>query len=438
LRNRKKRSNEATKQRSNEATKQRDEDATSNAVTQIDPHHTTTSSFKPHRIAMGPPEKFFNPNSAKGIPMSTTPNLFSPIHLGAYELKNRVFMAPLTRLRAGAEGVPTELNAEYYAQRSGAGLIISEGTYPTTMGRGYIGQPGLATAKQVAGWRKVTDAVHRAGSRIFTQVHHAGRVSHPSLLPFNMTPVAPSAVQQKGEVHTAAGKVPYVTPRALETFEIPQIVEQFRIATINAFEAGFDGVELHNANGYLPHTFISSVTNRRSDQYGGSVENRLRFTLELIDAMSSVRGPEYVGIKISPGTFNFHDMSDGDPENIYPALARELSKRKIAYMHVQRTLTTWGEQPPAFDAVAIIRESFKTGLTIAGGEFDKSTGNAAIESRALDAVVFGRGFIANPDLVERLRVDAPLQSSTPDTWYGIEGNYAKGYTDHPTLEKIRA
>jgi N-ethylmaleimide reductase len=360
-------------------------------------------------------------------------SLFSPARVGTIALSNRIAMAPLTRLRTGAEGIPNELNAEYYAQRAAAGLVISEGTYPVTTGRGYFGQPGLATAQQVAGWRKVTDAVHRAGGRIVAQVHHAGRVTHPSLLPPGVRPVAPSAIKQSGEVHTPTGKQPYETPRALERFEIPLIIEQFRVATINAFEAGFDGVELHSANGYLPHSFLSKNTNHRTDDYGGSVENRVRFVVETARAMASVRGPESVGIKISPGSFPYHDIDDGDPQQLYPELARQLSTVGLAYMHVQRPLLDWGHPPADFDAVQLIKPHFTSGLVLAGGMYTRDEAIRAVETKSVDVVVFGRPFIANPDLVNRLRHNHPLATSGPETWYGTdEATYAVGYTDFPT------
>jgi N-ethylmaleimide reductase len=235
-------------------------------------------------------QSFFQATKTEVQTMNTDIQLFTPAKLGNLELANRIVMPPMTRNRTGDRGIPSELNAEYYAQRSTAGLIITEGTYPHPTSRGYTGQPGIYTDEQVAGWQLVTDAVHQAGGHIFLQIHHAGRISHPSLLPDGILPVAPSAVRPKGEVHTPFGKDEYQTPRALELNEIPQVVEMFRNATQRGVEAGFDGVELHGANGYLPHSFLSSLTNLRTDEYGGSVENRSRFFLEVVKAMVSVRG----------------------------------------------------------------------------------------------------------------------------------------------------
>lgn len=357
-------------------------------------------------------------------------NLFEPIQLGTYTLPNRIIMAPMTRNRAGEQGIPNRLMAEYYTQRATAGLIITEGTYPHPTSRGYVGQPGIYTDEQVRGWQLVTDAVHQAGSRIFLQIHHAGRISHPSLLPDGMLPVAPSAVRPKGEVHTPNGKDAYQTPRALTIEEIPDVVEMFRYATARAVEAGFDGVELHGANGYLPHSFLSSLTNLRTDDYGGSVENRARFFLEVVRAMTSVNGGSYVGVKISPWKFLPHNIEEIDTEAIYSYLAQQLSLLYLAYLHVQMPLVDFGDQPDApFDIAKLVRSHFR-GTMILDGSLDREKAISRIETGDADAIAFGRAFLANPDLPQRLRENAPLNQVDYNTFYtpGV-----KGYTDYPSL-----
>lgn len=363
--------------------------------------------------------------------MNTDIQLFTPAKLGNLELANRIVMPPMTRNRTGDRGIPSELNAEYYAQRSTAGLIITEGTYPHPTSRGYTGQPGIYTDEQVAGWRLVTDAVHQADGRIFLQIHHAGRISHPSLLPDGILPVAPSAVRPKGEVHTPFGKDEYQTPRALELHEIPQVLEMFRNATQRAVEAGFDGVELHGANGYLPHSFLSSLTNLRTDEYGGSVENRSRFFLEVVKAMVSVRGGQYVGVKVSPWKFLPHDIEETDTQAIYPYLAQQLSDLNLAYLHIQLPMVTFGNQPDApFDLAKLIRPHFK-GVMMVDGSLERETASARLKSGDADLVAFGRAFLANPDLPQRLRLNTSLNEVDYNTFY-TPG--AKGYTDYPTLE----
>ena len=253
--------------------------------------------------------------------MPAQPGLFTPVKVGPLELPNRIVMSPMTRIRAGEGCVPSERMVRYYSQRASAGLIITEGTHPSPMGRGYTYPPGLHTEEQAAGWRKVTDAVHAAGGRIFVQLMHAGRVSHSSLLPDHALPVAPSAIAVSGEVHTFGGKEPFETPRPLETEEIPAVIEEYRRAAELSITAGFDGVELHAATGYLPNQFQVTGSNRRTDAYGGSLEKRTRFTLEVIEALCGVRGADRVGIKIAPG-FTVNDTFDDDPAETYTYLAR--------------------------------------------------------------------------------------------------------------------
>jgi N-ethylmaleimide reductase len=354
--------------------------------------------------------------------------LFTPVKLGSLELPNRIVMSPMTRIRAGEGCVPSERMARYYSQRASAGLIITEGTHPSPMGRGYTYPPGLHTDEQAAGWRKVTDAVHDAGGRIFVQLMHAGRVSHSSLLPGHALPVAPSAIAISGEIHTFDGKVPFETPRPLETEEIPGVVEEYRRAAELSVKAGFDGVELHAATGYLPNQFQVTGSNRRTDAYGGSLERRTRFTLEVIEALCGVRGADRVGIKIGPG-YTVNDMFDDDPAETYTYLARQLNPLGLAYLHVGYDSGYPRGTAPAFNPIDLIRPVY-TGTLLAVGGFTKGSGEAAIAAGRADLIVYGRPFISNPDLVERFRLDASLNSWDVPTFYG-GGDH--GYTDYPTL-----
>src|SRR3954470_7432239 len=258
--------------------------------------------------------------------------LFTPVKVGSMELPNRIVMSPMTRIRAGERCVPSERMVRYYSQRASAGLIITEGTHPSPMGRGYTYPPGLHTQEQAAGWRNVTDTVHAAGGRIFVQLMHAGRVSHSSLLPGHALPVAPSAIAIEGEIHTFDGKVPFETPRPLGTDEIPAVVGEYRRAAELSIVAGFDGVELHAATGYLPNQFQVTGSNRRTDDYGGSLEGRSRFTLEVLKALCDVRGADRVGIKVGPG-FTVNDTFDEVPAETYVYLARRLNPLGLAYLH---------------------------------------------------------------------------------------------------------
>jgi N-ethylmaleimide reductase len=374
-----------------------------------------------------------------------TPNLFTPFRLGPYELRNRVVMAPMTRSRAGEGGVPTPLMAEYYAQRAGAGLIVSEGSQVSPQGVGYPGTPGIHTDAQVAGWRRVTDAVHARGGRIFLQLWHVGRVSHPSMQPDGALPVAPSAIGAPGELYTGQGMKPFVTPRALETDEIAGIVEQYAEGARRAYVAGFDGVELHGANGYLIDQFLRDGTNHRTDRYGGSVENRARFLEEVTAAVVDVWGGERVGVRISPmGLVN--GMSDTDPVATFGYAAYALNRFNLAYLHVSETI---GEQERrsadgsfvvlgragAEPRVSPVLKAIFRGPFIANGGYDGQTGNAAIAGRQADLVAFGVPFLANPDLPERLRADAPLNTPDRATFYGGDEH---GYTDYPVLQTAGA
>jgi N-ethylmaleimide reductase len=367
-----------------------------------------------------------------------TSPLFKPLHLGAISLSHRVVMAPLTRMRAGApDNVPTELSVEYYRQRaSTGGLIISEASQISPTGQGYPATPGIHSAAQIAAWKKVVERVHGRGGKIILQLWHVGRVSHSSLQPGSLLPVAPSAVAVAGTVFTADWKqVPYEVPRALETAEIPGIIEDYRKGAQNALLAGFDGVEVHGANGYLPDQFLQDRTNHRSDSYGGSIKNRTRFLLEITDAAVSIWGAERVGVRLSPwGSYN--DIGDSNPVSLFTYAIQELSTRGIAYLHLiepRATAEQLGLNTAAIpqSAARLFRRAFKEPLIAAGG-FARESAAAAIEKGQADAVAFGRDFISNPDLPLRLMLGARLNPYDRSTFYG---GGAAGYTDYPALEK---
>ena len=357
-------------------------------------------------------------------------DLLTPVALGPITLKNRVVMAPLTRNRAGPGNVPQTLNVDYYAQRASAGLIITEATQVAPEGVGYPHTPGIHSEAQVAGWRRVTDAVHAQGGRIFLQLWHVGRISHPSLQPNGQLPVAPSALKPDGEVFTYDGPQPFVTPRALETDEIPGVVEQFVQGAENALAAGFDGVEVHAANGYLLDQFLRDGTNQRSDAYGGAVENRARLTLEVVEAVTKVWGADRVGVRISP-TGSFNSMSDSDPAATFGYVAEQLAPLGLAYLHVVEDFPGTVAAAP-FDWAAL-REAFG-GLYLANGGYDRDKAMTAVESGHAGLVSFGQLYIANPDLVERFAQHAPLNAPDATQFYG--GDH-RGYTDYPSLSEQR-
>ncbi|MDA5522507.1 alkene reductase [Yersinia kristensenii] len=363
-----------------------------------------------------------------------TAKLFSPLKVGALTLPNRVFMAPLTRLRSIEPGdIPTPLMAEYYRQRASAGLIITEATQISFQAKGYAGAPGLHTPEQLTAWKKITQAVHDDGGHIAVQLWHVGRISHNSLQPGQQAPVAPSAIaaDTRTTVRDETGawvRVPCSTPRALETEEIPGIINDFRQATANAREAGFDYIELHAAHGYLLHQFMSPASNQRTDQYGGSIENRTRLTLEVVDATAAEWGAEHIGIRISPlGPFNGLDNGE-DQEEAALYLVAELNKRNIAFLHISEP--DWAGGKPYSDAFRdAVRARFK-GVIVGAGAYTAEKAENLIEKGFIDAVAFGRSYISNPDLVERLQQNAPLNEPDGETFYG---GGAKGYTDYPTL-----
>ena len=348
------------------------------------------------------------------------PTLFTPITLGDLALNNRIIMAPLTRCRADAGRVPSEMMVEYYRQRASAGLILTEATSVTPMGVGYPNTPGIWSAEQIQGWRTVTDAVHAAGGKIVLQLWHVGRISDPIYLDGQL-PVAPSALKPAGHVSLVRPKKEYETPRALETAEIAGVIEAYRKGAENAKEAGFDGVELHAANGYLIDQFLQSRTNQRSDAYGGSLENRARLLLEITDALIKVWGPGRVGVHLAPRG-DSHDMGDENPAETFGYVARELGKRKIAFIF---TREKEGE-----DSIAPQLKQQFGGALIANEGFTKEQGNAWLAAGKCDAVSFGVPFIANPDLVKRLELDAPLNEPKFETFYGSS---PEGYIDYPTM-----
>lgn len=363
--------------------------------------------------------------------MNSTPDLFSSVQLGPHELANRIVMAPMTRLRA-VDSIPTALMAEYYAQRASAGLMVTECTMVSPLSNGYVNCPGIFTPEQVAGWKQVTAAVRERAGKIFLQLWHSGRVAHPALLDGDR-PVAPSAIAGTGTLHTPIGKVELETPRALETEEIPQIVEQFRQGAANALEAGFDGVELHGAFGYLIDQFLQDGSNQRTDAYGGSVENRARFLLEVVDAACRVWGDHRVGIKLSPSN-TFYGMEDSDPHATFGYAIGQLDKRNLAYIHLmepnEKDLATRDVIDPAIAAFGPLYR----GTMITNGGYDKSKGNEVLAAGAAQLVSFGRPFIANPDLPQRFAADAELNAPDPATFYGRgDCELEKGYTDYPTL-----
>ncbi|MBB5033313.1 alkene reductase [Prosthecobacter vanneervenii] len=348
------------------------------------------------------------------------PTLFDPLQLGSLTLANRIFLAPLTRARAGQQRVPNSLMAEYYRQRAGAGLILTEATSVTPMGVGYANTPGIWSEEQVTGWKLVTQAVHEAGGRIFLQLWHVGRISDPMFLN-GALPVAPSAIAAAGHVSLVRPEKPFVTPRALELAEIPGIVEAFRKGAENAKLAGFDGVEIHGANGYLLDQFLQSKTNLRTDEYGGTVENRARLMLEVADAVISVWGADRVGMHLAPRG-DAHDMGDANPLETFGYVARELGRRKIAFIAARE------HQAP--DSIGPALKKAFGGVYVANEKFTLESGNAILAAGDADAVAFGVPFLANPDLPKRFASGAALNSPDPSTFYG---DGAKGYTDYPAL-----
>lgn len=358
-------------------------------------------------------------------------SLFSPARVGPFTLANRIAMAPMTRNRAGAGNVPTDLMATYYAQRASAGLIVTEATQVAPEGVGYPATPGIHTPEQVRGWRTVTDAVHRAGGRIFLQLWHVGRISHPSLQPGGAPPVAPSAIRPAGNATTYEGPRPFETPRALGLDEIPRVIDQFRHGARGALEAGFDGVEIHGANGYLVDQFIRDGSNQRTDAYGGSIANRARFALEVVEAVAGVWGAERTAIRLSPGGA-FNDMRDSSPRETFGHLIEKLDGYGLAFLHIAES----GEADLRHGGVMLGAVDFRPlfrGPLMANGAYTAAPAQAALDAGHADLVSFGRLFLANPDLPQRFQRGGPFNEPDTATFYG---GTEKGYTDYPALAAV--
>jgi N-ethylmaleimide reductase len=369
----------------------------------------------------------------KGNEMPAT-ELLKPVHFGAIAAANRVIMAPLTRMRAGKDDVPGSLAAEYYAQRASAGMIITEATQISPLGKGYPGTPGIYSPEQTAGWKTIVNAVHAKGGKIVAQLWHVGRISHSSLHPEQGLPIAPSAIAAEGKVFTANwSQAPYETPRAMTLQDIENLIQEFKVAAENAKAAGFDGVEVHAANGYLLDQFLQDQSNQRTDDYGGSFDNRARLLMQVLDTVCAVFPADRVGVRLSPyGTFN--SMGDQDPVGLFTHVIRELSARKLAYLHMIEPRATMAGGADATNSSApctsaLFREHFDGAFISAGGYTMEDGEKALLEGRA-DAIAYGRIFIANPDLPKRFALGAALNPYDRKTFYG---GGAAGYTDYPAL-----
>lgn len=369
-------------------------------------------------------------SSPKKHPYAAETDLFSSVPLGAYLLANRIVMAPMTRSRANVDGTATALMAEYYGQRASAGLIVSEGTNISAQGRGYASTPGIYTGAQLGAWQPVTDTVHIRGSRIFLQLWHVGRISHTSLQPNGNPPVAPSAIRANAQAYTESGYKPCSTPRALQETEIPAIVAQYAQAGRNALAAGFDGVEIHAANGYLIEQFLRDTINHRSDAYGGSLEKRARFLLEVVEAVAAVCGGRHVGVRLSPLSPVNDLPRDTDPQSTYGYVAERLNGFDLAYLHVIEGVTQGPREVPLGFDLQVLRRAFK-GAYVANNGYDLQLALEARRANRADLIAFGRPYIANPDLVERLRAAAPLNIADLATFFGGD---AHGYTDYPFMD----
>ena len=359
------------------------------------------------------------------------PSLFDPIKLGAIQCPSRIMMAPLTRGRATRDHVPTSLMIEYYVQRASAGMIISEATGISQQGLGWAYAPGIWSTEQVAGWRAVTDAVHRAGGRMVSQLWHMGRVVHPSFAA-EAQPVSASATTAPGDAHTYDGKQPFVEARALRKDEISGLLQDYRRAAQNALEAGFDGVQIHGGNGYLIDQFLRNGSNYRTDEYGGSIENRIRFLVEVTQTVVNAVGADRTGVRLSPNGVR-QGVNDSDPEPLFIAAASALSRIEIAYLEMREPGPSGtngiAEAPPVAPAV---RKSF-AGPLILNSDYNGDSAQAALNAGQADAITFGRGFLANPDLPSRIRRAQPLAQDSPETWYTRGPN---GYVDYPEFGKV--
>ncbi|MGB3042626.1 MAG: alkene reductase [Xanthobacteraceae bacterium] len=359
--------------------------------------------------------------------MSNATKLFEPYKLGPNTLTNRTVMAPLTRNRAVAGLVPNPLAVDYYSQRASAGLLVTEASQVSQQGQGYQDTPGIYSKEQIAGWRQVTDAVHARGGHIYIQLWHVGRISHVSLQPNSGAPVAPSAVRANTKTFVGGKFAEVSEPRALDLNEIPGIIDSFKRAAANAREAGFDGVEIHGANGYLLDQFARDSSNKRADNYGGSIENRARLMLEVAKAVAAEAGADRTGIRISPVT-PANDVSDSNPQPLFDHIVDGLNAEKLVYIHVIEGATGGPRDIAPFD-YASLRKRF-SGTYIANNGYDLALANKVLAANEADLIAFGKPFISNPDLVERLKRGAPLNEPDKATFYG---GGAKGYTDYPTL-----
>ena len=356
-------------------------------------------------------------------------NLFESVPLGSLVLANRVFMAPMTRIRAHADGVPGELAATYYSQRASAGLIVTEATQISPMGKGYVNTPGIHSPEQVQAWSRIVKAVHEGGGRIFLQLWHVGRISHTSLLPNNVQPVAPSAIRADAHTHIATGAAQVSEPVALTAAGINETLDDYRLAAINAKVAGFDGVEMHAANGYLIDQFLRTGTNQRTDEYGGAASNRVRFLTEAIEKVLEVWDCKQIGVRISP-TVDFNDMHDDNPRETFSVAVEKLNQYGLGYLHVvEQAQDSKGSSQEDLSLSAHLRTLWN-GLYVVNGGYDGPRGEEVIRIGHADAVAYGRAFLANPDLPRRLRLGATLNEPDPTTFYGGD---AAGYTSYPTL-----
>jgi len=356
-------------------------------------------------------------------------NLFKSVQLGSLVLANRVFMAPLTRNRAGADGVPCELATTYYSQRASAGLIVTEATQISPMGKGYVNTPGIHSPEQVRAWSRIVESVHKGGGRIFLQLWHVGRISHTSLLPNNAQPVAPSAIRANSQTLIATGLAPVSEPVALTASGIKETLDDYRRAAGNAKEAGFDGVEIHAANGYLIDQFLKTGSNRRTDEYGGVASNRVRFLTETLERVLEVWDSEQVGVRISP-TGGFNDMTDDNPLETFSVAVAKLNSYGLGYLHVVETAqNSKGSSKEDLAMSAQLRTLWK-GLYVVNGGYDGPKGEEAVQTGHADAVAYGRAFLANPDLPRRLQLGTALNEPDPTTFYGGD---AAGYTSYPAL-----
>jgi N-ethylmaleimide reductase len=357
------------------------------------------------------------------------PTLFDPVQLGSLVLANRVFMAPLTRTRANDDGVPSELAATYYSQRASAGLIVTEATQISPMGKGYSNTPGIHSPEQVRGWGRIVEAVHKNGGRIFLQLWHVGRISHTSLLPNNAQPVAPSAIRANAHTHIATGAAEVSEPVALTASGIKETLADYRRAAANAKEAGFDGVEIHAANGYLIDQFLRTGTNHRTDEFGGAASNRVRFLMEAVERVLGAWDSKKIGVRISP-TVDFNDMHDNNPHETFSVAVARLNDFGLSYLHVVERAQDSIENGEEALALSAHLGTLWKGLYVVNGGYDGPKGEEAVRTGRADAVAYGRAFLANPDLPRRLHLRAELNEPDPTTFYG--GGDA-GYTSYPTL-----